>query len=1420
MKKKWISVLLSAAMVMTSLNGTSLAVVHADSVEENLSVEEEDSAASSGVTEAVEDTEVIVGSDDDEDTTEDDGTGPEITDVRIEESGRTLHPGDTIHYSALITDVNGVSGTSVVFCIESEDGGYHTLNTEIELNEENGRFEGSYTLSEKDLNGVYYISQMEAYDPYGNWGYADFEQNSSNTVTFEGGSNDQTGPEIMDVRIEEAGQTLHPGETVHYSVLLTDESGVRDINCYIYTKTESGRIAKVCVEFDRNEKTGRFEYSNTFSDTDLNGMYYIGSITGWDTHGNTTEAEIEQNEQNGIAFEGGVTDDTAPVITDVRVEEAGQTLHPGETVHFSALIADEHMGNNVIAYLRREYDDAASGYYLELNEETGRYEGSYTFSEEDVNGVHFIGELEAEDIYENKTIMEMEQNSSNTVSFTGGVNVPVITDVRVDEVGQTLHLGDSIHCSAAITAENGVREAVCYIYYDDTDDYRFASLELNEETGLYEGTYTFSENDFGGIYYVHEIIVTDNNSYEARLEMEKDSSNAINYDDGNDEMGPEIGDYTIAEAGQTLHPGDTIHFSVPVTDVNGIQYVTACLGFTNNEISEYWRLAEVKLEWNEETGLYEGSYILSEKDSNGQYSIADVRTADKFDNYSDKNYYFLTNDIVTFEGGVNDGIGPKITDVRIEEAGQTLHPGDSIHYSVVITAVKEIISTELIFNVDCGEGRTNTIGGELELNEETGRFEGCYTLSDTDLSGIYSISQIRAWDTFYNGATEDLEQSSTNMVTFEGGVDDRTGPEITDVRLEEIGQILHPGDTVHYSVSAVDESGVKFVDGYFGVLQDKGNYRKWISFELNKETGRFEGTYTFSDTDLNGIYYISSISLRDQYGNDSYVELANTDTDTVTFEGGVTDEDFPVITDARMEEAGQTLHAGDTIHFSAVITDETELYYMAHAYLRTMSQDGHSWISGGWLTLIRNNETGRFEGEYTIPDSDVSGRVYIYELIASDYYGHTTYEVSDINDTNYVFVETEKKEISWRKISDVKAAEAGQTVKTGSTGHFSVGIDPILTEDYECFGYMHVIEADGTEKQVGGRIDFTYDEKSGEYTAEYPFTHTADQPYGTYYIGEICIGERGLRRYYSLDTSDGIIYSDEEKPVEASGIELNESQIELLTYDSASNNEKDSTKQLLAAVLPENADNKNVIWKSSDEKIATVDQNGLVKALRYGTAVITASTEDGKYSASCEVRTKFYDAVVGVREGRNVITQNIEDSISWMADEGITSGYDRVNFGSFRTTSRADFIIFLWRYAGMPAANANSQKKFSDIEGKYNRNSATYKAIAWGVSNGIINGYGDGTFKPTDPVTRGQVAIMLWRYAGKPKVSGTAKNFPDVKVDKATGITANMVDAIKWASSEKLVNGYSNGKFEPNGNCLRFQMSVIIYRFNNNIGRK
>ncbi|MDR0426079.1 MAG: Ig-like domain-containing protein [Clostridiales bacterium] len=75
---------------------------------------------------------------------------------------------------------------------------------------------------------------------------------------------------------------------------------------------------------------------------------------------------------------------------------------------------------------------------------------------------------------------------------------------------------------------------------------------------------------------------------------------------------------------------------------------------------------------------------------------------------------------------------------------------------------------------------------------------------------------------------------------------------------------------------------------------------------------------------------------------------------------------------------------------------------------------------------------------------------------------------------------------------------------------------------------------------------------------------------------------------------------------------------EITLSDSTAALKVGQTKQLTATVLPLNAADKTITWRSSDESVATVDQNGLVTALKAGLVTITAASSDNAKSASCD----------------------------------------------------------------------------------------------------------------------------------------------------------------------------------------------------------
>lgn len=77
-----------------------------------------------------------------------------------------------------------------------------------------------------------------------------------------------------------------------------------------------------------------------------------------------------------------------------------------------------------------------------------------------------------------------------------------------------------------------------------------------------------------------------------------------------------------------------------------------------------------------------------------------------------------------------------------------------------------------------------------------------------------------------------------------------------------------------------------------------------------------------------------------------------------------------------------------------------------------------------------------------------------------------------------------------------------------------------------------------------------------------------------------------------------------------------------------------------ATVKPSNADNKDVRWSSSDATVASVDQDGKVKALKAGTCTITVTTDDGNFTATCKITVTIATGIDDILAVNRVYSQN------------------------------------------------------------------------------------------------------------------------------------------------------------------------------------
>lgn len=114
------------------------------------------------------------------------------------------------------------------------------------------------------------------------------------------------------------------------------------------------------------------------------------------------------------------------------------------------------------------------------------------------------------------------------------------------------------------------------------------------------------------------------------------------------------------------------------------------------------------------------------------------------------------------------------------------------------------------------------------------------------------------------------------------------------------------------------------------------------------------------------------------------------------------------------------------------------------------------------------------------------------------------------------------------------------------------------------------------------------------------------------------------------------------------------------------------------------------------------------------------------------------------------------DAVNWAVQQGITSGKSANLYGPNDPCTRGQMVQFLYKLNGSPAVSGNL--KFRDVSDK-----AYYKnAVIWATQKGITGGTSDTTFSPSQSCTRGQMVQFLYKMKGSPAVSGSLK-FSDVK---------------------------------------------------------
>lgn len=160
------------------------------------------------------------------------------------------------------------------------------------------------------------------------------------------------------------------------------------------------------------------------------------------------------------------------------------------------------------------------------------------------------------------------------------------------------------------------------------------------------------------------------------------------------------------------------------------------------------------------------------------------------------------------------------------------------------------------------------------------------------------------------------------------------------------------------------------------------------------------------------------------------------------------------------------------------------------------------------------------------------------------------------------------------------------------------------------------------------------------------------------------------------------------------------------------------------------------------------------------------------------------------------------DGVHYCVEHGLMMGTSETSFSPNNATTRGMIVTILWRLEGSPLVSTSLDYDDVKPEDWYG------EAVRWADDAGVVTGYGNGKFGPNNPITREEMAAMLWRYAGSPKIDGSLSSFVD---EAQTNDWAQ--PAMIWAVEQGVIAGVGNDRLEPRGQATRAQAATILMRF-------
>ena len=616
---------------------------------------------------------------------------------------------------------------------------------------------------------------------------------------------------------------------------------------------------------------------------------------------------------------------------------------------------------------------------------------------------------------------------------------------------------------------------------------------------------------------------------------------------------------------------------------------------------------------------------------------------------------------LSYVSAAADVTAPIVDVSTLRVSQKTATAGDTVKVSVKVTDETEINSVRISYR---RPKTNNNILVWLDYNAATGYYDGDIKIEENSEDGLWEIDYIYVSDKFYNSrqinntnVSSYGENTDLSIADFEvmGTVADITAP-IVDVSTLGVSQkTATAGDTVKVSVKVTDETEINSVRISYRRPKTNNNILVWLDY--NAATGYYDGDIKIEENSEDGLWEIDYIYVSDKFYNSR--QINNTNVNSYGENADLSIADFEVVEDNRYNTISPlenvTVYTSNTTVSNKTINGDVYIGPEAVVTLSNVTVTGNIYVLGGlrassinavslyarymsfsYITSYRHGEvsisgsnsftgTTSFASNYCpeVPiriDEAINkdGKLYIKGATAqiADMYilgtkininnnGRFVFEGIDVQDAEYITIQwvmydgskQERKVVLSDEngnipLIDINISESEMTIKEGESVTLTTTCYPDNTTFSKKITWsssdtnVATVDANGTviAKSAGTAV-ITATTENGK-TAS--CTVTVEKKLIP--ITEVC-----------LDKSSATLPEGE-------------------------------TTALTATVLPENTtDSKNVSWSSSNSEVAIVDANGTVTAKSAGTAIITATSENGK-TASCTVTVNKKDTYTGLRD--------------------------------------------------------------------------------------------------------------------------------------------------------------------------------------------